>query len=55
MKVVGALSALYLNVYDHICTFVVPSSPLLMEQLKNVPSMFHQKQEVVKLKIPASS
>ena len=31
------------------------SSPKLMEQLKNVPSMFHQNWNVWELKIPASA
>ena len=34
----GVLSTIYINVYDHICAFVVSYPPLLMEKLK----MFHQ-------------
>ena len=43
-----------MNVIGLLWIFVNSSPIALMEQLKNVPSMFHQKQKVVKLKIPAS-
>ena len=44
-----------MNVIGLLWLFVNSSPIALMEQLKNVPSMFHQNWKVMELKIPASA
>ena len=44
-----------MNVIGLLWLFVNSSPIALMEQLKNVPSMFHQNSRFGRIKIPASS
>ena len=44
-----------MNVIGLLWLFVNSSPIALMEQLKNVPSMFHQNLELWELKIPANA
>ena len=44
-----------MNVIGLLWLFVNSSPIALMEQLKNVPSMFHQNLRCLEMKIPASS
>ena len=44
-----------MNVIGLLWLFVNSSPIALMEQLKNVPSMFHQNLRCLETKIPASS
>ena len=44
-----------MNVIGLLWLFVNSSPIALMEQLKNVPSMFHQNRKVWELKIPVSA
>ena len=43
-----------MNVIGLLWLFVNSSPIALMEQLKNVPSMFHQNRRCMEMKIPAS-
>ena len=42
------------NVFGSLWLYVNTNPITLMEQLKNVPSMFHQNLRCLKMKIPAS-